>query len=78
MTYPHARQIILALREGYGVEDIEAKGIALADDARAVVRRLRIEGLLHVVYPKMKRAEARVQPCPALTEAHNNGEMRNG
>ena len=69
MIYPHAPQIITALREGFGVEDIEAKGIAPADEARAIVRRLRAQGLMHVLYPKMKRAEARVQPCPALTEA---------
>jgi hypothetical protein len=34
------------LKQGYGVEDIEAMGIASADFARGVVARLRDMGLL--------------------------------
>lgn len=41
--------VIKALRDGLGVEDIAARKIASADHARAVVAKLRRDGLLRNV-----------------------------
>jgi hypothetical protein len=42
--------VILALRDGFGFEDIQAKNIASADFARAVAGRLTALGLLPRLY----------------------------
>lgn len=39
-------RIIWALREGFGVEDMEAQGIASADEARCMIAALRETGVL--------------------------------
>lgn len=42
--------VILALRDGLGVEDMQVRGIAEADYARIVIGRLRHFGLLGGIY----------------------------
>ena len=46
MNCPPYSAILQALREGYGVEDIAADGIASADEARAVIANMRKDGTL--------------------------------
>lgn len=42
-------EVVKSLRDGLGVEDMQAKGICTADYARKVVSRLRGQGLLEQV-----------------------------
>jgi hypothetical protein len=46
--------VLRDLRDGFGVEDIQVRGTATANYARAVVRRLDHMGLIHDLYRKRK------------------------
>lgn len=46
--------VIIALRDGLGVEDMQARGIATAEYARIVISRLRKHDLLRVIYGRRK------------------------
>ena len=48
--------VIRELRAGYGFEDIQVRGVASADYARAVARRLTCMGLIHDIY-RQRRAK---------------------
>lgn len=47
--------VVIALRAGLGVEDMQARGIATADYARMVIARLREYGLLARIYQRRSR-----------------------
>lgn len=51
--------VIIALREGLGVEDMQARGVATAEYARLVVSRLRKHGLLATIYRDVRRVLVR-------------------
>lgn len=47
--------VIIALRSGLGVEDMQARSIASAEYARMVIKRLRRNGLLCAIYGRYRR-----------------------
>lgn len=47
-------RVVIALRGGLGVEDMQARGIVPADYARVVISRLRHYGLLSGIYRKYR------------------------
>lgn len=50
LTDSQVRQVIRALRQGYGVEDIAAKEICSIDEARIVLEVLKEFNLLDRIY----------------------------
>lgn len=76
MNRETGKAIIAALREGLGVEDIAAKGIATLDEARFAVIRFRRLGLMPEVLGKKEDSPTKCfenEGGTCINEAGRNG-----